>query len=90
MWFYKRKNIKLVLYAFYAICTVLLLSDLLYHRHAAHPWESLFGFHAFYGLVACIILVLVAKEMRKVLMRAEDYYEDTAEAPETKAPPHGH
>jgi hypothetical protein len=34
------------------------------------------GFYAIYGFVACVILVLVAKEMRKLVMRDEDYYDD--------------
>jgi hypothetical protein len=33
------------------------------------------GFYAFYGFVACVLLVLIAKQMRKVLMRKEDYYD---------------
>jgi len=33
------------------------------------------GFYSLYGFVACVILVLLAKEMRKLVMRDEDYYE---------------
>ena len=40
-----------------------------------HPFEGLWGFYAIYGFVACVILVLLAKEMRKLLMRDEDYYD---------------
>ena len=69
-------NVRRLLRGFYVVCVVLLGIDLVYHRHAAHPWESLFGFHALFGFVACVVLVLIAKEMRKLLMRDEDYYED--------------
>jgi hypothetical protein len=41
----------------------------------SHPWEGFFGFYALYGFVACVLLVLLAKEMRKLVMRDEDYYE---------------
>jgi len=41
-----------------------------------HAWEALPGFYALFGFVACVVLVLIAKEMRKVLMRDEDYYDD--------------
>jgi hypothetical protein len=34
----------------------------------------LLGFYI-YGFVACVVLVVIAKEMRKVLMRKEDYYD---------------
>ena len=29
-----------------------------------------------YGFVACVLLVLIAKEMRKIVMRNDDYYDD--------------
>ena len=74
--FDKPGNVKLILRIFYAICTGLLLTDFLYHRHAIHTWESLWGFYALFGFVACAALVLAAKEMRKVLMRRDTYYDD--------------
>ena len=60
--------------AFYAACALLLALDLAIHRHAEHPWEGAFGFHAGYGFAACVLLVLAAKRMRLVLMRPEGYY----------------
>ena len=69
-------NVKKVLRVFYVICAVLLLADFAVHRHVYHEWEGLWGFYALYGFVACVLLVLIAKEMRKLLMRAEDYYDD--------------
>ncbi|MBT5265225.1 MAG: hypothetical protein HOL85_10350 [Rhodospirillaceae bacterium] len=69
------KNVKRLLWVFYACCAVLLAADIFFHRHVVHPWESLIGFHALYGFGACVLLVVVAKELRKVLMRDEDYYD---------------
>jgi hypothetical protein len=71
----KPKNVNWLLRGFYLLCVALVLLDLVVHRHIAHPWERFFGFHAFYGFVACWTLVVVAKGMRKVLMRDEDYYD---------------
>jgi hypothetical protein len=75
-YFDNRDNIKTFLRIFYIICAVLLILDFVIHRHVMHAWEHLFGFYAVYGFVACVALVLIAKEMRKVLMRSEDYYGD--------------
>ncbi len=72
----KPGNVKLILRIFYAICTGLLLADFLYNRHAIHPWEGLWGFYALFGFVACVALVLAAKEMRRVLMRRDTYYDE--------------
>jgi hypothetical protein len=69
-------NVKKAIYVLFAICGVSLVLDFFVNRHVDHPWEGLFGFYAVYGFVACVLLVLAAKEMRKFLMRKEDYYDD--------------
>ena len=69
------KNVKRVIYFLVVICTISLGLDFFSIRHVDHPWEGLFGFYALYGFVACVVLVLIAKEMRKVIMRKEDYYD---------------
>ncbi|GJL80681.1 MAG: hypothetical protein DHS20C01_03150 [marine bacterium B5-7] len=69
------RNVRLVVRVLIVCCVILLLADLVIHRHVDNPLEALFGFYAFYGFVACVVLVLLAKEMRKVLMRNEDYYD---------------
>ena len=69
------RNTKRVVHGLVAACVILFGLDAVLHRHVAHPWEGLFGFYAIYGFVACVLLVLLAKEMRKVVMRDEDYYE---------------
>lgn len=75
-WLDKPGNLQRLLRWFYIICAALFLADFVIHRHVVHPWENLFGFYGIFGFVACVILVLAAKEMRKVLMRKEDYYDD--------------
>jgi len=72
--FDRPRNVKRMLRVFYAVCAGLLAADFLFHRHVTHAFESVPGFYALFGLAACVVLVLVAKEMRKVLMRGEDYY----------------
>lgn len=73
--FDRPRNIKRMLRVFYALCAALFAADFLHQRDVAHAFESAPGFYALFGLVACVVLVLAAKEMRKVLMRGEDYYE---------------
>jgi hypothetical protein len=69
------RNVRRVVRGLTWICVLLVGLELVVHRHLSHPWESLFGFYALYGFVACVLLVLLAAEMRKLLMRDEDYYE---------------
>ena len=70
------RNVKRAVWALFAVCGLLLGAEFLVHRHVDHPWEGLFAFYPVYGFVACVLLVLIAKQMRKVLMRREDYYDD--------------
>jgi len=69
------RNIKRLLRVFFTLCAVLLLLEVMHHRHMMHAWEHLWGFYSIFGFVACVALVLIAKELRKVLMRPEDYYD---------------
>ena len=74
------KNVQRLIRGFFVCCVLLLIADLLFHRHLSFaegvmPLEGWFGFYAFYGFVACVLLVLAATQMRKVLMRSEDYYD---------------
>mgnify|MGYP000228416765 CR=1 FL=1 len=74
--FDKQENIQKMLKVFYAICALLVIADFVVHRHIYHDWEKIPAFYAIYGFVGCVVLVLVAKEMRKVIMRGEDYYDE--------------
>ena len=73
------KNVKLLFRVFYALCIVLVvldpLLDLVIDRHRGHAWESLIAFYPFYGVLGIVVLVLIAKLMRRILMRPEDYYD---------------
>lgn len=61
---------------FGAACVALFALDFFIERKTHAPREGIPGFYAIYGFVGCVLLVLLAKELRKVVMRDEDYYED--------------
>ena len=69
------RNVRRALWALFSMCGFLFIADFIFHRHTVHPWEALWGFYALFGFVACVVLVLVAKGMRRYLMRKEDYYD---------------
>ena len=72
--FYQEKTIRWIMRIFYVLCVLLFLVDFLVHRHIMTSAEKIPAFYAFYGLVACIVLVLIASQMRRLLMRDENYY----------------
>lgn len=73
------KNIRRIIQALTICCAVLFFLDAVIHRHTDHPWETLFGFYAIYGFISCVILVLLAKELRKLIMRSERFYSSEEE-----------
>lgn len=73
--FDKPENVRRLLRLLYLACALLLAADLFIHRHVIHAWESFWGFYAGYGFVACVALVLLAKQLRKIVKRPEDYYD---------------
>jgi len=67
--------------AIYLICGALLAAEfLLFGVENAHPHpleESMrFLVYPIYGFISFWFLVLIAKPMRKLLIRPEDYYEE--------------
>jgi hypothetical protein len=43
--------------------------------HRYFDYESIIGFHAFFGFCAYATIVFGAKVLRKIIMRPEEYYE---------------
>jgi len=70
------RNVERLLKGFYAICIILVIADFIIHRHMTMGWEKIPAFYAIYGFVACVVLVVIAKMMRKVIMRKENYYDE--------------
>ena len=74
-WLDRRENVDKLYWGIVAACAALFGADLFYHKHAHFAWEEWTGFYGIYGFVACVFLVLAAKELRKLLKRGEDYYD---------------
>ena len=79
-WLDRKANVAKVFYALIVIDVLWLAADALYRKKAEFDawggWaDGGFGFYPVYGFVGAFLLVLAAKQMRRVLMRSEDYYE---------------
>jgi len=80
------RNVRRLLRGLFTVCAALVLLDVVdfllhlftgFHwlRHEKGPLDWLPAYYAVYGFVACALLVLIAKQLRKILMRDEDYYD---------------
>lgn len=74
--FDKPENVKWTMRGLYITCILLVVADFIIHRHIGLPWEKIPAFYAIYGFVACVVLVVIAKEIRKIVMRKENYYDE--------------
>ncbi len=77
-WLDDPANVKKVIRWFFISAGVLAAADgvfLFHHKHVHFGFEKIPLFYCLYGLCACVVLVIAAKGLRKLLMRDEDYYE---------------
>ena len=76
--FDRPRNVRRVIHGLILIAALLLAADFIVHRHVSHELEAIPGFYALYGFVGCVLLVLIAAQIRKRVMRPEDYYRERA------------
>jgi len=66
---------------FVLVCVIVAALDLLglfefvYHRHELFFAEGLPGFYSVWGFMAIAALIFLAKQLRRLVMRPENYYE---------------
>lgn len=75
--FDKPENIKKLKIISYICLAIVVAVDFFIPRdHGHYPWDQIPGFYAVFGLVACILIVIMAKKLGKLwLMKKEDYYD---------------
>jgi hypothetical protein len=74
-WLDRKENVAKVYRGVWALCGLLLVAEPFVHKHPEVEIESWFGFYSWFGFVGCVGLVLVAKALRVILKRREDYYD---------------
>jgi len=69
------KNVKKLLITFYCSLVILLISEFFIHPHPAFFFEHVKGFSAVYGFFSCVLLIFLAKLLRLIVMKKENYYD---------------
>ena len=75
-WLLRPRTIRWLWRWFAAVLAALVLGDFLVHGHPSFGVDGTFAFYAWYGLVTCVAMVLVAKALGVPLKRPDDYYRD--------------
>lgn len=80
-WMDRPEVIKRLFTMFYVLCAVLIVAEFALGRATEHPhpWEWLPVFYPVWGFLSFWFLVLLARPMRALLIRPEDYYEGSSD-----------
>ena len=74
-WLDDSKNVQKIFHILILTCIALVLADFFYHKHIHYNFENIFGFFGIFGFGLSFLLVLASRELRKLLMKDEDYYD---------------
>lgn len=69
------KNGKRLRALFHLFLGVLLIVDFFIDKHADFPWEGVVNFYAVFGFLSFVVLIVIAKLLRRLIQRKEDYYD---------------
>ena len=73
-WLDEPRNVKRLWRGFLVVLALTVLAELLVHLHPHFEIESVFGFSAWFGFMACAAMIVVAKALALVLKRPDNYY----------------
>ncbi len=76
LWVDKPGSVTKIFWALAVICLLLFLYDFTFEKHGKFDVENIPGFFGFYGFVSFTGLILLAKALRVLIKRPEDYYAD--------------
>ncbi|MCU0935575.1 MAG: hypothetical protein MUF66_05775 [Gammaproteobacteria bacterium] len=74
-WLDEPRNVSRLWRAFLGVLALTVAAEALVPLHPHFGVERLFGFHAAYGLLACVALIVLAKGLGLFLKRPDTYYE---------------
>lgn len=77
-WVDKPGSANRIFWGLAVFCGLLFLADFAYEKHGKFDIENLPGFFGVYGFICFTGLILLAKGLRVLIKRPEDYYGDKA------------
>lgn len=75
-WFYRESSIKKLWIGASVTLALTVIAELVVALHPHFKVEALFGFHALYGFISCVIMVVFAKLLGFLIKRKDDYYDE--------------
>jgi hypothetical protein len=75
-WFERPRNINLMIAGLAIVCAATVVAQLFFEPHGHFTLEDSFGFQAWFGFVAFVVIVYLGRGLRLLVGRKEDYYDD--------------
>lgn len=73
-WLDNPRNARLLWRLFLAVLALTVLAETAIQLHPRFAIEGVFAFHAWFGLLSCAGMILVARCLGLLLKRSDDYY----------------
>ncbi len=70
------KNVRRLQIGFFVSLVLVLIAESFVNMHGEFEVEHFYGFYAVFGFISYVSLIFIAKFLRKIIMRKEDYYDD--------------
>lgn len=75
-WLTRPESIRKVWIAFIIVLAATVVADFAIHRHTFFVIDGTFGYYAWFGFIACVVLIFLAKLLGFIIKRQDDYYEN--------------
>ncbi len=75
-WLDEPRHVKLLWRVFLGVLVLIVAIGALLPLHPYFDIESVFGFYAWFGFLACGVMIVVAKAMALLLRRPDTYYRE--------------
>lgn len=75
-WLTRPKTIRILWLTFIAILAATVLAEFAFHFESHFGIDGSFAFNAWFGFIACVVLVIGSKMLGAMLKRPDTYYKD--------------
>ena len=75
-WLHRAETIRWLWVGFLAALALTVLAQVFVEVHGAFGLETSFGFSAWFGFLACVLMIVVAKLLGALLKRPDTYYDE--------------
>ncbi len=72
----QNKTVRIAWIVFIAILAATLIAELFIKRNAVFALEGKMFFHAWFGFIACVVIILFSKILGFFIKRQEGYYKE--------------